>query len=61
MGPSLLMAIALMLIIEGIMPFVAPSSWREILKRISVFTDGQIRFFGLTSMATGLVLLVIVQ
>ena len=61
MGPSLLMAIALMLIIEGIMPFVAPSSWREILKRISVFTDGQIRFFGLTSMATGLVLLIIVQ
>ena len=61
MCPSLLMAIALMLIIEGIMPFVAPSSWREILKRISVFTDGQIRFFGLTSMATGLVLLVIVQ
>ena len=54
---TLLMAFALMLIIEGILPFLAPSSWRDMFRRITEFSDGQIRFFGLSSMLVGLLLL----
>ncbi|MEW6690343.1 MAG: DUF2065 domain-containing protein [Pseudomonadota bacterium] len=57
MGTTLLMAFALMLVIEGLLPFLAPSVWRETFRRILQLTDGQIRFFGLTSMLIGLVLL----
>jgi len=51
------MAFALMLVIEGVLPFLVPSVWRETFRRITQFTDGQIRFFGLSSMLLGLVLL----
>ena len=57
MGTTLLMAFALMLIIEGLLPFLAPSVWRETFRRIMQLSDGQIRFFGLTSMLVGLILL----
>ena len=57
MGTTLLMAFALMLIIEGLLPFLAPSVWRETFRRIMQLSDGQIRFFGLTSMVVGLILL----
>ena len=57
MGPTILMAIALVLVIEGLLPFLAPSVWRETFRRILLLTDGQIRFFGLSSMLAGLLLL----
>ena len=57
MGTTFLMAFALMLIIEGLLPFLAPSVWREAFRRIIQMTDGQIRFFGLTSMLAGVLLL----
>lgn len=57
MGPTLLMAIALVLVIEGLLPFLAPSVWRDTFRRILLLSDGQIRFFGLTSMLAGLLLL----
>jgi len=57
MGPTLLMAIALVLVIEGLLPFLAPSVWRETFRRILQLSDGQIRFFGLSSMLAGLLLL----
>ncbi|MFM9969687.1 MAG: DUF2065 domain-containing protein, partial [Burkholderiales bacterium] len=50
MGKSLLLAFALMLIIEGLLPFLVPQVWREMFRKIIAMTDGQIRFFGLTSM-----------
>ena len=59
MGTTLLMALALMLVIEGLLPFLAPELWRETFKRLIQLTDGQIRFFGLTSMIAGLILLFI--
>jgi uncharacterized protein YjeT (DUF2065 family) len=46
-----------MLVIEGILPFVAPKLWREAFRALIEMKDGQIRFAGLVSMATGLVLL----
>ncbi len=57
----LVSAFALMLVIEGILPFTAPRVWREAFRRIVELTDGQLRFAGLASMMTGLVILVIVR
>ncbi len=48
---------ALMLVIEGILPFVAPKLWRETFKALIEMKDGQIRFAGLVSMLVGLSLL----
>ncbi len=53
MATTLLLAFALMLIIEGVLPFLAPSFWRDTFRRITQLSDGQIRFFGLTSMLIG--------
>jgi len=61
MGTTLIMAFALMLVIEGALPFLAPSVWRETFRRIMLLTDGQIRFVGLASMAIGLLLFVVVS
>ena len=57
MGTTLLMALALMLVIEGLFPFLAPNAWRETFRRLMQLSDGQIRFFGLTSMIAGLAIL----
>jgi hypothetical protein len=56
---NLLAALALMLVIEGVLPFVSPSLWRETFRRLVAMSDGQIRFIGLTSMIVGLILLVL--
>jgi uncharacterized protein YjeT (DUF2065 family) len=57
MGKALFLAFALMLVLEGLLPFIAPHVWRELFRRIIGMSDGQIRFFGLSSMIAGLVLL----
>ena len=57
MGKYLLTALALMLIIEGVLPFLAPGLWRETFRRLTEMSDGQVRFIGLTSMIAGLLLL----
>ena len=61
MGKYLLTALALMLIIEGVLPFLAPGVWRETFRRITEMSDGQLRFVGLSSMLAGLLLLYITQ
>jgi len=50
-------ALALVLVIEGLMPFVSPGSWRRMFARILQMSDGQIRFFGMCSVALGLFVL----
>ena len=57
MSDNLLTALALMLILEGILPFLAPSLWRETFQRIVQMADGQLRFIGLSSMLSGLLML----
>ena len=52
-------AIALMLVIEGVLPFISPRSWRTMFERATRMSDGQIRFLGLSCMLAGLVLLVL--
>jgi uncharacterized protein YjeT (DUF2065 family) len=56
---TLLAAFGLMLVIEGLLPFLAPTRWRETFKRLIAFSDGQIRFIGLTSMIVGLIVLML--
>ena len=57
MGDILLPALALMLVIEGLLPFLVPGVWREAFRRLTEMSDGQLRFIGLTSMLAGLLLL----
>jgi len=59
MTEKLLQAFALMLVLEGLLPFVAPNAWRDTFRRLIEFSDGQVRFVGLTSMVVGLVLLML--
>lgn len=56
---SLVAAFALMLVLEGLLPFVTPKIWRETFRRMTELTDGQVRFFGLTSMLVGLAMLLV--
>ncbi len=59
MGDILVPAIALMLVIEGILPLAAPRFWRGVFRQMTELTDGQLRFIGLMSVAIGATLLLI--
>jgi uncharacterized protein len=56
---QILVAFALVLIIEGLMPLFVPSVWREMFGRILAMRDGQLRFVGLGSVLAGVVLLMV--
>lgn len=60
MGDALLMALGLMLVMEGLMPLLNPGAWRQVFARILAMSDGQIRFLGLASLACGVLLLALV-
>jgi uncharacterized protein YjeT (DUF2065 family) len=55
----LLGAVALMLVFEGLLPFLSPTTWREVFNKALRLSDGQIRFLGLSSMLVGLLLLLL--
>jgi uncharacterized protein YjeT (DUF2065 family) len=59
MGDLLLGALGMMLVLEGLLPFLSPGGWRSVFERVTQMTDGQIRFIGLTSMVIGVLLLVV--
>ena len=59
MTDLLLGAFALMLVIEGLLPFLSPGTWRAAFERATRMSDGQIRFIGLTSIVFGLLLLAV--
>ena len=44
---------ALVLVIEGLFPFISPGGWRRMFSQILQLSDGQIRFFGLLSILAG--------
>lgn len=58
---ELIMALGLMLILEGLMPFAAPAVWRETFRRAIELRDGQLRFIGALSLALGLVLILLAR
>ena len=56
----LLGALASMLVLEGVLPFLSPMRWRAVFAKVLAMSDGQIRFIGLSSMiAGGLMLLIL--
>ncbi len=61
MTDSLLAAVALMLVIEGLLPFLLPAAWRDTFRRLIELSDGQLRFIGLASMLAGLLLLYLLR
>lgn len=61
MWSDLLAAIALVLVIEGIIPFVNPGGLRRALLMISQMNDNTLRFSGLTSMILGILLLNLIR
>ena len=50
-------ALALMLVFEGLLPFLSPTMWRRVFEKATRMSDGQIRFLGLSCMLVGLLLL----
>lgn len=61
MEKTLLLAFALMLVIEGLLPFVAPKVWRETFRRVTELSDGQIRFIGLSSVVLGVLMFTVLR
>lgn len=55
----LIAAVGLALVLEGLLPFIAPQLWRQAMAQLMALKDGQLRFFGLFSVVLGLVALVL--
>ena len=58
MGSSIWLALALVLVIEGLLPFLSPTGWRKAFEQALKLSDGQIRFFGLSSVVLGLLAMI---
>ena len=56
-GATWLAALGLALILDGLLPFVAPRAWRQAFSQLMQMRDGQVRFFGLLALLGGLALL----
>jgi uncharacterized protein YjeT (DUF2065 family) len=54
-------AIALVLVIEGMLPFLKPEAWRKTMGRIAHQPDNALRLMGLMSMLMGVVLLYVIR
>jgi uncharacterized protein len=61
MKNTLLTALGLMLVIEGILPLLIPQAWRDTFKRMVELKDGQLRFVGLALVIAGLLLILFSQ
>jgi uncharacterized protein len=59
MGEAVLLALALVLIFEGLLPFLSPRTWRGMFEKALKLSDGQLRFVGLASLCGGLLLLLV--
>lgn len=56
---NLIAALGLMLVLEGLLPMIAPARWREVFLQVARLRDGQIRFVGMGSALLGIALLLI--
>jgi len=54
-------ALALMLMLEGLMPLIAPAVWRRVFQRMTAWADGQLRFAGLMSLLVGIILFILIK
>ncbi|MFK0569524.1 DUF2065 domain-containing protein [Endozoicomonas sp.] len=60
-GQQLLVALSLMLVLEGIVPFLYPQRWRKLVSRLAEIDDRQLRIAGLVSMLVGVALLYLIN
>jgi len=58
---ELLIAFCLMLVIEGILPFLYPQRWRRLVVRLAEVDDGAIRVIGALSMLLGILMLYLIH
>jgi uncharacterized protein YjeT (DUF2065 family) len=54
-------AVALVFVLEGVLPFLSPARWRAMIATVAQLDDASIRRFGLVSMALGVALLYLVH
>jgi len=59
--PELWAALAIVMILEGALPFVAPRLWRETFIKLVGLSDGQIRFVGLIAIVIGVLALLVLR
>lgn len=59
MSSTLLLAFGLVLVIEGVLPLMAPQAWKQTFQRMVEMKDGQLRFVGLVSMLAGLMIVLL--
>jgi uncharacterized protein YjeT (DUF2065 family) len=57
----LITAFGLMLVLEGVLPLVAPQAWRDTFRRMIELNDGQLRFVGMLSMIIGLIVVLVAK
>jgi uncharacterized protein YjeT (DUF2065 family) len=58
---AFLVACALVLVLEGLLPLIAPRFWRDTFNRLTQLSDGQLRFIGLVSIGVGVVTLMVIH
>jgi uncharacterized protein len=56
-GNTFWTALALVLVLEGLFPFLSPGGWRQAFLKLTQLRDGQLRFFGLTAILIGVITL----
>lgn len=61
MWQNLLMALALLLVIEGLLPFLNPAGFKQAMQMISQMNEKQLRISGFASMMVGVVIMYIVN
>jgi len=61
MWHELAVALCLLLVIEGMLPFIAPGRWRQMLLMLDEVDDATLRWIGLGSMLTGTILLLVIN
>ena len=61
MADQLWTALALVLVLEGLLPLAAPRLWRDSFRRLTELTDGQLRFVGLAAIAAGIAALLVIS
>jgi uncharacterized protein YjeT (DUF2065 family) len=61
MSGQIMQAAALVMVIEGILPFLSPASWRQGMQQVMTMSNRSIRTFGLLSMLLGVMLLYFVH
>ena len=61
MPEAFLAACGLVLVLEGLLPLIAPRVWREAFTRLTQLSDGQLRFIGLVSIGIGVITLMVIH